>query len=358
MTASHDGWERVTFGDALNMATGIGEHWPHRREPNHALCRRIHATKLGQWLTGPDGQGQTGRQRFPLASTRGGLGKSCAITASAHLCPSRGDGQFPQAPGGPARPAVGHGRGRGLPAARDCPCAHAAYPGSGWAGAAFRTCCYGLYPTIDDVAKLTTLLQHGGQHQGQQLLSAAKLAEALYQTDGQGLAQRPGRTGSARAGTTCRSGRCPIAPPPGASSRSPICSGRGAISWCCCPTASRPFGSPMGTTYDVDTMVLAGEALRPFPCPAGSGGAPAARAPAHSRRAPCVPRCPGTPSMGRLVTIFPAVLWRAPHHVCGGRRRAVRHDSTGEPQGGTTDDVGRWHITPDGAVVPHMARVG
>ena len=37
----------------------------------------------------------------------------------------------------------------------------------------------GLYVTIDDVVKLTTLLQHGGQHQGQQLLSAAKLAEAL-----------------------------------------------------------------------------------------------------------------------------------------------------------------------------------
>ena len=45
----------------------------------------------------------------------------------------------------------------------------------------------GLYVTIDDVAKLTTLLQHGGQHQGQQLLSAAKLAEALYKTDAMGL---------------------------------------------------------------------------------------------------------------------------------------------------------------------------
>ena len=39
---------------------------------------------------------------------------------------------------------------------------------------------HGLYPTIDDLAKLTTLLQHGGQHQGQPLLSATKLAEALY----------------------------------------------------------------------------------------------------------------------------------------------------------------------------------
>jgi hypothetical protein len=45
---------------------------------------------------------------------------------------------------------------------------------------------YGLYPTIDDIAKLTTLLQSGGRHDGQQLLSARKIAETLY-------GSRPGR---------------------------------------------------------------------------------------------------------------------------------------------------------------------
>lgn len=45
----------------------------------------------------------------------------------------------------------------------------------------------GLYPTIDDLAKLTTLLQRGDQHQGWQLLSATKLAEALYKTRPLGL---------------------------------------------------------------------------------------------------------------------------------------------------------------------------
>ena len=51
---------------------------------------------------------------------------------------------------------------------------------------------YGLYVTIDDVAKLTTLLQHGGLHQGQQLLSATKLAAALYKTAARGLPDRLG----------------------------------------------------------------------------------------------------------------------------------------------------------------------
>src|SRR4029450_7425155 len=46
---------------------------------------------------------------------------------------------------------------------------------------------YGLTPTLADVAKLTTLLQQGGRHGGVQLLSATKLAEALYRTSATGL---------------------------------------------------------------------------------------------------------------------------------------------------------------------------
>ena len=42
---------------------------------------------------------------------------------------------------------------------------------------------YGLFPTVEDVAKMATLLQDGGQVQGQQLLHPGKLAEALYQTE-------------------------------------------------------------------------------------------------------------------------------------------------------------------------------
>jgi CubicO group peptidase (beta-lactamase class C family) len=46
---------------------------------------------------------------------------------------------------------------------------------------------YGLYPTVDDTAKITMLLQNGGRLEGEQLLSPTKLEEALYQTDEQGL---------------------------------------------------------------------------------------------------------------------------------------------------------------------------
>jgi hypothetical protein len=47
VTATHDGWERVTFADALNMATGIGDLAP-QREPND-----VHADenkpKMSKW---------------------------------------------------------------------------------------------------------------------------------------------------------------------------------------------------------------------------------------------------------------------------------------------------------------------
>jgi hypothetical protein len=44
----------------------------------------------------------------------------------------------------------------------------------------------GLYPTVDDVAKIATLLQNGGRHAGMQLLSARGLDTALFR-GGHGL---------------------------------------------------------------------------------------------------------------------------------------------------------------------------
>jgi hypothetical protein len=46
---------------------------------------------------------------------------------------------------------------------------------------------WGLYVTIDDVAKIAGLIENRGMHDGEQLLSKAGLAEALYDTDVRGL---------------------------------------------------------------------------------------------------------------------------------------------------------------------------
>lgn len=102
VTAAHDGWERVTFGDALNMATGIGENWP-QRVPNHPFADSNRSPKFFRWS-----KAKTAQEKLDIGFS------------------------------------------------------------------------FGKYP-------LTTLLQHGGQHHGQPLLSAAKLAEALHRTDAKGL---------------------------------------------------------------------------------------------------------------------------------------------------------------------------
>jgi hypothetical protein len=46
---------------------------------------------------------------------------------------------------------------------------------------------WALYVTVDDISKISRLLQNGGSHKGRQLLHAGKLAEALYQTEIRGL---------------------------------------------------------------------------------------------------------------------------------------------------------------------------
>jgi CubicO group peptidase (beta-lactamase class C family) len=79
VTAAHDGWERVTFGDALNMATGIGENWP-QREPNHPFSNSERSPKFFRWSGARTAQ-ENWRPPLPLANTHGGPGKSSAITA-------------------------------------------------------------------------------------------------------------------------------------------------------------------------------------------------------------------------------------------------------------------------------------
>ena len=218
---------------------------------------------------------------------------------------------------------------RSLPADRDLPCAHDAYTGSGRRARHSAPRVHGLYPTIDDVAKLTTLLQNGGQHQGQQLLSAAKLAEALYKTGAMGLPTGEKNRFGEHA-TTCRSGPSPIAPTTGVFFQIPYMAGYGAISSCSCPTASRPSGSPMVTTSTWKAWCWRARALRPF-CSAPVENLP----PSLPKRQPLTAselyaEFSGHTFYGDRWQMFPAA---------GG---AIYRKSKDAISGGT------WRITPDG----------
>jgi hypothetical protein len=194
----------------------------------------------------------------------------------------------------------------------------------------------GFYLTIDDVAKLATLLQHGGRHQGQQLLSAAKLAEALYRTKAMGLPSHlQNRFGMGRYHLSFWS--VPYRAATGCVFQIPFASGRGGNVVVLLPNGITAFRFADGNHYDVDAMVLVGETIRPFPCPAGSGEAP--------------PPEPQPLTAGELRaeltshTFYagPVNLFLAADGVLYG---TVRFES----DGGTQYDVGWWHITPDGQV--------
>jgi hypothetical protein len=183
VTASHDGWERVTFGDALNMATGIGDNAP-QREPNKPFAD------------------ENQPKMFKFIGVR---------TAKEKLDISFSYGKYPWSPGEVVR--YNSTQTFVLAAALDSflkrqagPTTHLwdmvtqevfqpigifhaprLYTQETDGGRGIPHLLHGLYPTIDDLAKLTTLLQNGGQHQGQQILHAAKLAEALYKTKAMGL---------------------------------------------------------------------------------------------------------------------------------------------------------------------------
>jgi hypothetical protein len=189
---------------------------------------------------------------------------------------------------------------------------------------------HGLYPTIDDVAKLTTLLHNGGQHQGQQLLSAAKLAEALDKTEVRGLPTgRKNRYGEERYHLSFWS--VPYRTGNGCVVQIPYMAGYGGNLVALLPNGITAFRFADGDNFDLESMVLAGEAIRPFPCPAGA----AAETPPTHQHQPLTTselhaEFPGNTFYSGPVNIFPAA---------GGVLYGARKDDI---------DVGTWRITSDG----------
>jgi len=174
IASNHEGWSNVTFGDTLNMATGIGDIEPRRvssyvEQDKTAVAGRIFEAKttneklkliaaIGNYPWGP---GEVLRYRtsdtFVLAVAMDRLIKSKeGPKADLWSLITREVLQ----PIGIARMPVLHtkelNRSPGIPLLG-----------------------IGMLPTLDEVAKLVKLLRNGGRHQGEQILSATKLDEAF-----------------------------------------------------------------------------------------------------------------------------------------------------------------------------------
>jgi hypothetical protein len=112
------------------------------------------------------------------------------------------------------------------------------------------------------------------------------------------------------------------------------------------PNGVSAFRFADGFHFDLESLVLAGEAVRPFPCPAGSAETPSPAPPPLTAR-DLHTEVPGHTFYWDPATSFPAVLggrlimYVAPGGVLYG---TFTRRPNGEPEPG----VGRWRITPEG----------
>ena len=269
VTSAHDGWKHVTLADALNMATGIGDKSPLRQPndpeadelgPKHKQFDKARTAKekldvsfsYGKYPWEP---GEIVRynstQTFVLAAAMDAYLKR-REGPNAHIWGMLVDEVF--RPIGilhaPTLHTLETDGSRGVPLLST-----------------------GLFPTIEDVAKLATLLQSGGRHDGQQLLSPAKLAEALFRANVMtGIAT--GR-GNRFGGERYHLGFWSIAYQPrnGCTVHIPYMSGHGGNLVVLLPNAVSAIRFADALSYDKESLVLASEAIRPL-CPVASDATP------------------------------------------------------------------------------------
>ncbi|HSR55494.1 MAG TPA: hypothetical protein VLN73_04605, partial [Alphaproteobacteria bacterium] len=183
VTAPHEGWDDVTFGDVLSMATGIGDRYPQPSpnkmfidggNPNDRRYREAKAAedKLKAILSYgnyPWGPGKVVRyisnQTFLLSAAMDSFLKS-REGPKANIWTMLRDEVY--RPIGIHYPfiwrTVETGGKPGIP-----------------------LIAAGMILTLEDAAKIAMLLRDGGVHKGKQLLSKSKIDEALFRIPGLGL---------------------------------------------------------------------------------------------------------------------------------------------------------------------------
>ena len=174
VTAGHDGWEKVRFGDVLNMATGVGDLSHDTASPNNDEDSTPEFwTYAGAMSAGPRLRAAFAGGNYPW-----GPGEVFRYRSIESFVLGAAMDAFLKRQEGPGatlwdmmidevlRPiGVFH-----------APMMHTREPGG---GRGLPIMGWGLYPTMDEMAKIAGLLQAGGAHRGRQLLSASKLRQVF-----------------------------------------------------------------------------------------------------------------------------------------------------------------------------------
>ena len=185
VTASHDGWDNVTFRHAMSMATGIG---PGSTNINPNVFSDgnydVDYEDYINWMFAPTTQEKLDLL-FEVPNYPWGPGEVAryrdrdifvGAVALANLYRSKegNDADLWQMLLDEVYRPIGIHH---LPMSQTWETDRPAVPLLAW----------GIYVTIDDVAKIAGLIENRGMHNGEQLLSNAGLAEALYDTGVKGL---------------------------------------------------------------------------------------------------------------------------------------------------------------------------
>lgn len=258
--AAHHGWESVTFADALNMATGVGDHVPERAEPNVMQGDEDQPKFLG-FL-----RAKSRQEKMDVAFSYGdypwGPGEVARYNSINTFILSAAMDAFLKSQEGPNADVW------------DMVLTEVFKPIGIFHAPIMRTIepdgskglpifGYGLYPNVDDVAKLSILLQNGGRHQGRQLLHAGRLADALCRTDVKGLPTGE-RDEFGEVTYHLAFNGLPYRCKDGRVRRIPVSTGFGGNHWVLLPNGIATFRFCDANKYGVGSMIGVAEALGPF----------------------------------------------------------------------------------------------
>lgn len=255
-----ESWRRVTFGDALNMATGIGDGPDWQVGPNLMMVDE-NTSLFNDFSQAKSAQARL-KVAFSYQSYPWGPGEVARYNSSSLFVLSAAMESYLKRMEGPQADiwemaSAEVYRPIGILYA---PLMRTTEP-DGSLG--LPILAYGLYPTAEDIARIAMLLQDGGRYQGQQLLHAGKLAEALRQTGERGFP-----TGDrTRYGDTTylMSFWADAYRVGGKYFLIPYMSGYGGNRLVLAPNGVSSFRFTDSMNYDTYPLIRAAEAIRPFP---------------------------------------------------------------------------------------------
>lgn len=257
VTSAHGGWNDVRFIDVLDMATGVGDGNPNGLAVDPFTDEN--AVTLGAWTNVPS-EGEKLDAVFHQGDYRWGPGEVFRYNTTQTFVLSVAMQNFLASREGPdARLWDMMVREVFVPVGiRHVPMMHTEEGGT---DGGVPLMGIGLYPTIDDVAKIATLLQNRGRHAGVQLLSARGLDDALFRTaHGLPTGER-NSVGAHRYSMSFWSlphrtaGRC--------TQQIPYMEGYGGNYVVLMPNGLTAFRFADADIYDVEALVLAAEKIRP-----------------------------------------------------------------------------------------------